>query len=636
MDYETIVNCFIAVFQHYKDDADTRVFVVYNDRNDFADMVKFLNECRERNQWHISFNGLSFDAQITQWMLINQKRLLQLSAADLTKEIYGRAQEIIDKQNQGLFQQYRPDQIKIRQIDLFKMNHWDNKAKMSSLKWIQYSMDWENVEEMPHHHAQPVTNDHELAMVTQYCINDVRSTRQILNHSKEQIVLRQNLTKEYGIDLYSASEPRISKELFMHFLHQKLDMSKAELKTLRTPRHTIYLGQCILPYVSFKTPEFQQVLDYFRTKVITSTKDGFKHTLNYRGVKTDFGLGGIHGAREAGFYESKPGWTIMTSDVTSFYPNLAIKNGFHPEHLPKQEFCELYEWFFEERKKIPKSDPKNYVFKIILNSTYGLTGDENSFLYDPKMTMQITINGQLLLSMLYEMICEEIPEAMPLMQNTDGLETMIPIDKVQKYHEICDRWCLLTKLQLEHSEYKKMIIRDVNNYIAVGTDDKVKCKGAFEWEDLSKKKVSVLHKNKSFLIIPKAIYAYFVKGIAPEEFLANNQDIMDYCAGVKSKGQWYFESHIVDKGELKITRLQKIIRYFISNDGSKIVKRNPDGRTIQIESGEWLQSVINHVDKTIPFSSYDINTHYYLNEIYKQINQIIVYKTKDIRQLSLF
>lgn len=144
---------------------------------------------------------------------------------------------------------------------------------------------------------------------------------------------------------------------------------------------------------------------------------------------------------------------------------------------------------------------------------------------------------------------------------------------------------MLTKLQLEHSDYKKLIIRDVNNYIAIGTDNKVKCKGAFEWEDLNKKKVSVLHKNKSFLIIPKAIYAYFVKGISPEEFLRNNQDIMDYCAGVKSKGQYYFESHIVEKGELKTSRLQRIIRYFISNDGSKIVKRNPDGRGIQIEFG---------------------------------------------------
>ena len=46
-------------------------------------------------------------------------------------------------------------------------------------------------------------------------------------------------------------------------------------------------------------------------------------------------------------------------------------------------------------KRFLKSNPKNYVYKIILNSTYGLSNDQNSFLYDPQLTMRITINGQL-------------------------------------------------------------------------------------------------------------------------------------------------------------------------------------------------------------------------------------------------
>jgi len=636
MDYETICNCFIAVFQHYKDDSIRKIFVIHESRNDAPELLQFLKECVDQKQWHISYNGLAFDAQITQKLLDNEKRFLVMKTENQIKFIYDYAQAVITRTDRGEFQEYYPGKLKIRQIDLFKMNHWDNRAKMSSLKWIQYSMDWENVEEMPHHHSKPVTTSHELQSVIDYCINDVLSTKNILAHSKEQIVLRQQLTKEYNIDLLSASEPRISKELFLHFLSEKLGWEKSYIKTLRTPRSEIYLGQCMLPYIKFDTPEFQKMHDYLRTKVITSTKDGFKYSVKYKGMSTDYGLGGIHGARDAGVYEAKPGWTIMTSDVTSFYPNLAIKNKFHPEHLPQKEFGDLYEWFFEERKKIPKSDPKNYVFKIILNSTYGLTGDENSFLYDPKMTMQITINGQLQLSMLYEMLAEGIPEALPLMQNTDGLEMMIPDDQVTKYMEICDKWSVLTQLNLEHDQYSKMIIRDVNNYIAVYKNGKVKCKGSFEWEDLYKKKVSVFHKNKSFLIIPKAIYAYFTQGVVPEDFLAENQDIYDYCAGVKAKGSWYFEEHYVEKNELKVNRLQKIIRYFISNQGVKLVKRNPDGRTIQVESGEWMQTVVNHIDPSIPFVAYDINTDYYLQEIYKQILQIESEKTRSFTQLSLF
>lgn len=636
MDYETLINCFVAVFQHYKDDQVKHIFVIHKDRNDFTKFVTFLNKCVTNKQWHISYNGLAFDAQITQHILNNQVRLAKLSTEDLIADIYAYAQKTITRTDKGEFSEYPQYKLKIKQIDLFKMNHWDNKAKMSSLKWIQYSMDWENVEEMPHPHYKPVATTEQLKGIVKYCVNDVLSTKKILIHSKEQIQLRQTLTKEYNIDLYSASEPRISKELFLYFLHEKLGWEKSEIKQLRSPRPYIMLADCILDYVQFQTPEYQGVLDYFRKKVITSTKEGFKHSITYRGVKTDYGLGGIHGATDPGIYEAKTGWTIMTSDVTSFYPNLAIKNKFHPEHLPQKEFGELYEWFFEERKKIPKSDPRNYVYKIILNSTYGLTGDENSFLYDPKMTMQITINGQLLLSMLYEMLCLAIPDAIPLMQNTDGLEMMIPTSMVGTYMDVCERWQQLTKLNLEHEEYSKMIIADVNNYMAVYKNGKTKCKGRFEWEDLQKKKVATFHKNKSFLIIPKAVYAYFTQGTLPEDFLATNKDIYDYCAGVKSKAGWHYEERSIINGELIINPLQKIVRYYVSDNGGKLVKCHKDGREIQVESGQWLQTTINRIDPTRDFDSYDINHSYYLEEIYKQITQIEKAKPKSFTQLSLF
>lgn len=636
MDYETICNTFVAVFQHYKDDSARKIFVINKEKNDIKEFCKFLANCKSKNQWHISYNGLEFDAQITQHVMKNRSELTKLPGEKIAENLYAYAQDIISRKNRGEFLEYAPYRLWIRQIDLFKLNHWDNKAKSSSLKWLQYAMDWENVEEMPHHHTQPVTDIHTLENVISYCINDVLSTKQILEHSKEQIKLRQILTREYNIDLYSASEPRISKELFLYFLQSKTGIEKAELKRMRTHRTHIVLGDCILDYVKFQTPEMQKMLEFFRKTVITSTKDGFKYRMEYKGVKTDYGLGGLHGATDAGVYEAKAGWTIMSSDVTSFYPNLAIKNGFAPEHLPKKDFLDLYEWFFEERKKIPKTDPKNYVYKIILNSTYGLTGDENSFLYDPRMTMQITVNGQLLLSMLYEMLTLAIPEAIPLMQNTDGIEMMIPSGSVETYMKVCNEWEKLTKLLLEHDEYKKMVIRDVNNYIAINNKDKVKCKGAFEWEDLEKKKVATLHKNKSFLIIPKALYAYFVNGVEPEEFLRDNRKVVDYCAGVKSKGAWYYEERYVDKGVLTTNRLQKIVRYLVSKNGGKIVKCHPDNREIQVESGSWLQNVVNYIDPAVPIDEYDINYSYYLEEINKQIEGIEVFKPKSITQLALF
>jgi hypothetical protein len=488
-------------------------------------------------------------------------------------------------------------------------------------------MDWHNIMDMPIHHTSKITAE-QIPEVIRYCINDVKSTKQIMQLSKSQIELRRQLTQEYGINLFSAYEPRISKELFLMFLSEQTGIKRWDLRQMRTHRSIIKVEDIILPYVEFKTATFQNLLKKFKEVVIYpgQTKGGFKYSVQYKGVKTDYGLGGIHGARRSKVYKSDEDMVIMTSDVTSFYPNLAIRNKWAPAHLPQDEFCGLYEWFFEERKKIPKKDPKNYVYKIILNSTYGLSNDENSFLYDPEFTMRITINGQLSLSMLYEMICEEIPNAIPLMQNTDGLETMIPREYVDKYMEICKRWEDMTNLQLEHDTYSKIVLGDVNNYIAVTEDGKSKCKGRFEYKDLA------MHKNKSFLIIPKALHAYFVDEVDPEDFMKANTDIFDYCGGVKIKGDWSFHFHKVVQGEYQENPLQHTIRYYVSNSGGKIVKKNnEDMRAIQVEAGKWMQTLmIDYEEKK--FEDYDINLKYYLEKVRKEIENL----EPNTNQLSLF
>ena len=626
MDYETLSNCFIAVFEDIKSE-DKEIFVIHESRNDLDVFLNFLDTNIVQDEWHVSFNGLSFDSQITEYILHNADQLKIMTGEEVANFIYGKAQEVIRRQNEGEFLEFSPNNLQIRQVDVFKLNHWDNPAKRSSLKWIQYSMDWHNIIDMPIHHSTDIKASQIDSIIT-YCINDVKSTKQIMMLSKEQIALRKNLTEEYNINLFSASEPRISKELFLHFLSKETGIKKYDLKQMRTHRPKISVKDIILPYIEFKTATFQNLLKKFQEVDIYpgETKGGFKYSVQYKGVKTDYGLGGIHGARASKVYKSDSEMVIMTSDVTSFYPNLAIRNKWAPGHLPQKEFCDLYEWFFEERKKIPKKDPKNYVYKIILNSTYGLSNDANAFLYDPEFTMRITINGQLSLTMLHEMICEEIPGAMPLMQNTDGLETLIPREHVEKYMEICARWEKRTMLQLEHDTYSKLILGDVNNYIAVTEDGKSKCKGRFEYKDLA------LHKNKSFLIIPKAIHAYFVDGIDPETFLKDNQNIFDYCGGVKIRGDWQFYEHVIVDGTFQKKEIQHTIRYFISKTGSKIIKTNLlDGREIQVESGKWMQTVfIDYVEK--PFSDYNINMNFYLEKIKKEIDSLEPNKN----QLSLF
>ena len=358
------------------------------------------------------------------------------------------------------------------------------------------------------------------------------------------------------------------------------------------------------------------------------TIGGFKYSVQYKGVKTDYGLGGIHGARTSRVYESTDDMVIMTSDVTSFYPNLAIRNKWAPAHLPQKEFCDQYEWFFTERKKIPKSNPMNYVYKIILNSTFGLSNDDKSFFYDPELCARITINGQLTLMMLYEMIMEAIPEAIPLLQNTDGVETIIPRSAKEKYFQVCKEWEKITNLNLEHDTYKKIVLADVNNYIAVDNSGKAKCKGRFEFNNLA------LHKNKSKLIIPKAIYSYFVDNILPQDTIKENKNILDYCIGGKSKGNWQQVARSIKDNEGHEENLQKINRYYISKSGVKIIKVNQvDKREIQLEAGKWIQTIFNKMKMEPKWDSYNIDKGYYSQAIENEINNIL---TVSSNQLKLF
>jgi len=650
-DYETIVNCFVAVFTDYSSD-EQHTFVVNRDRNDMPALIAFLLEHQANRHWHMGYNNLAFDAQITEYILANQDFFYSLNADEITGVIYGYAQRVISKSDRGEFLDYPEFKLTIPCLDIFKLNHWDSNAKRTSLKWVQFSMDWFNVEEMPHPHNLPVLDDATLDLVVRYCINDVHSTRQIFlmrNAKGEQIMasqinLRAELSQQYGLSLYSASEPRISKEMFLHFLSEKLGMDKKSLKDLRTVRPHVTIRDIMLPYIKFDTPEFQGVFNWFKGLIVDTAilddseekqkKDGPKYRMMHKGVPTDYGLGGLHGCAASGIYTAGAGKKIMSADVTSFYPNLVIRNEWSPAQLPKREFCELYEWFFEERKKYPKSSPLNYLFKIILNSTYGLSKSRFSFLYDPELTFRITVNGQLLLSMLYEMLSTRIPGAQPLMQNTDGLEFLIDEEHEELFYQICKEWEEMTTLQLETVEYSKMIIGDVNNYIAVYTDGKTKCKGRFEFEELP------LHKNKSMLIVPKAWYAYFVKGIDPVEFLAQNRDIKDYLIGAKLRGNWYFEERGVKDGVYVQNKLQKLVRYYVSQKGVKIIKCNPDGREIQLESGTHLQTIFNRLEEK-SWEEYDLDEKFYLDKIYSEIKKIE--KTSEVlpfhqqdNQLSLF
>jgi hypothetical protein len=113
-----------------------------------------------------------------------------------------------------------------------------------------------------------------------------------------------------------------------------------------------------------------------------------------------------------------------------------------------------------------------------LNGAYGKSLSEHSILYDPKFGLTVTINGQLLMYLLCEKLLEI--EGLKLLQvNTDGLTIRYPRRESSDVHSVMEWWQNKTRLRLEKAVYQRMIIRDVNNYIAIYEDGSLKTKGAY-------------------------------------------------------------------------------------------------------------------------------------------------------------
>ena len=59
----------------------------------------------------------------------------------------------------------------------------------------------------------------------------------------------------------------------------------------------------------------------------------------------------------------------------------------------------------------------------------------------------------------------------------------------------------------------------------------------------------------------------------------------------------------------------------VNSGGCKILKTNPDGRIIKVESSKSLELLFNKYESK-EFHDYNIDLSFYLREIWKEINKI--------------
>lgn len=572
----------------------------------------------------IGFNNVGFDYAVIHPFLLVE---VEPDGHKLAKALYKRAQDLIKEEKREWIKPIVP------QRDLFLIWHFNNKARATSLKWLQVCMDWKNVQEMPIPHDTDVTEEM-IPTILEYNENDVLSTLEFYKRTRSRIILRKTLSEKYGIDMGNFSDNKIGEQIFLLGISKRTGLSVATLKKGRTFRKNIVLKDLMIP-LDFSSKEFRDIYNQYRKMVITSTKKDEVIKCVFDGMKYEFGLGGLHAFREPGIYKN-----IISADVTSYYPHLSIKLGLHPKHLG-QAFCHTYQSLFEERNNYPKGSDENTGLKFGLNGVFGQTNAEWSPFYDPAMTMAITLNGQFLLALLCECITESLSGRI-IMANTDGIEVDV-LDEIE-FKKVCDEWQKEFQLHLEFNKYKILAARDVNNYLGVFENGKVKEKGAFETE-------RELYKNQSMKIVRTAVRRYFVDRMPVERTINECKDISQFLIGKRAK-TGNLEYRGVDGYDLKKEKLPKNVRYFISRSGGAIVKLtklekkkktdiSPNqmslfsadpvvqsekvNRITKLHVGHRMTMFNKWFDRS--FEDYGVEKRFYVNEANKLIDSVIKQQT---------
>lgn len=695
-----------------------RRFEISKWRNDLYALIKFIEE--HQDYYWVGYNNLRFDAQVIEWIIRNYENWYDKTGEEICEMIHQKASDIIDDANYEVFAEYREHELTLKQIDLFKINHYDNKNRMVSLKRLEFEMDMEDIEEMPIDPGADNLDREQCVNIIKYCMNDVKATYQFylvtigetdhpLYRENNQIQLRLDIEEEFGIPCLNYSDTKIGDEMIKKFYCQEKKISYSQLPKKGFFRKNIEIKNCIAGYVKFQTKELQQFLRQIKTQSL-GVQDDFKEEIKFYGNVYSFMKGGLHTENRPEIFEQSEDYFIIDWDVSSYYPATIINNKRYPAHLGL-EFLEGYIQMFEKRLKLkPLSKTSKKIkgivnaLKLAVNSVYGKSSDMQSWMYDRQLTMFTTITGELSLMMLIE--AYELAGIHIISANTDGITAIVHKDKLSKMEEINAWWCEITKYELERTDYEKIIFSTVNDYIAIkkGYNEAPANKKA----DYIKKKGDFLtdfelHKNKSARVVPIALENYFVKGIPIEDTIKNHTNIYDFALRQKSskdfhyegivsisdvvpsnafvaekiknewtKGTWwdqkeywyqiegqhpndhwggYSHQEMIKKivfdfraASSKRNIYHKLIRYYISNTGEKLLKiKNPECMSnaapiSQVEAGEWMATVCNHLTKKHPLDN--INHKYYIQRANRIVHKIQTngkkIKEEDPNQLKLF
>lgn len=553
-------NCFLFSGKFRGAGQASYVYEISPRRNDKSQLIQFLNYLRDSNTLMVGFNNLGFD-----WPIVSE--LLNSPYTFDALKAYQLCTQIINSGDHKLNFTIPYKDRHVAQLDLYKMNHFDNANRRTSLKVLQCAMRSQSVEDLPFPPGIILTSE-QMDILIKYNIHDITETEKFLDICQPNIDMRIELMTSGMVqgDVLNFSDVKIGEQ----YLVKKIGRNKcyAGSQPRQTKRSEVIFKNIVLPKITFNTFTCHEVLEWFQSIVIYPLKKDQtnpKLSKTIGGLEFVFGLGGVHASVESKVFHSDKDYIIKDIDVSGMYPAVANANDIAPEHLGK-DFSLAYSQLPIERKRYKKGTTQNKVLKLSGNGAFGKMIDQYSCFYDPQCGFSITVNGQLQALQLVEKLIS-IPGLELIQANTDGITARVPRNLVWTFDAYKKEWEKETQLELEEVEYKSMWVRDVNNYVALKTDGSVKLKGAYWYPKSIDEMDGYWNKDYSMLVVQKCAEAMLIHDINPEAMIQAFIDKFDFMKYYKAKG-----ASVLMVGD---TPVQKTCRYYVSTKGQPMKKIDP-------------------------------------------------------------
>lgn len=505
-----------------------------------------------------------------------------------------------------------------------------------SLKAIEGNLKLPIVESsVPFDIDRPLTSE-ELEEVIRYCKYDVDSTVQLYKARKTDYLDAKALVAEmYDIPVEDA----------LGLTNAKLSARVLEAKNVQRTDERDYIipDNIDLDYIP------KVVLDFFlqiRDKSIPDAKlfgagKGSKgmtldiwFRTSYGSCPVTYAWGGVHGAKPCVTIEETDDRVIINQDVGSLYPNSMINFGYCSRSMKDPE---AYVKLVKKRLKYKKDGDKTRAnaLKLVVNTVYGAMLNLHNDLADRWAGRSVCISNQLAMTMLIVQLSKFCKTIDFVNINTDGIMFTIDRKDVELSEQIVATWCEITKFEMERDDFKKVIQKDVNNYIGITPEGKMKTKGGY---------VSLYNggnfKTNSLQIIHKAIVEYLVNGVSPETTINDCKDIFAFQQIIKTGGTFEGSYHYINGEREPIQKVNRI--YAVKNPkygevvkGKWITeKRKKDkvsGKMISepVDPPVWSETIISEcpthafIDNENVLTVDDLDKDYYIDMAKKRIDKYI-------------